>query len=161
MTIPLTWVRAVRGHEPALDGMTLRCRKTGGQLLASVPRAVRSSRVGEQFAALLEHLDGHEKECRATVESWMLNGLPVPAGAPRRGSSPGCGPTPGGGPACGTWWFRVEGRAGAGGGVRGRAGERQDGGRRPVRVAARRPGDSGALPPAGRPGAVAAAAGGA
>lgn len=69
MTIPLTWVRAVRGHELALDGMTLRCRKTGGQLLASVPRAVRSSRVGEQFAALLEHLDGHEKECRATVES--------------------------------------------------------------------------------------------
>ncbi|WP_176993405.1 hypothetical protein [Nonomuraea jiangxiensis] len=38
MTIPLTRVRAVRGHEPALDGMTLRCRKTGGQLLASVPR---------------------------------------------------------------------------------------------------------------------------
>ncbi|MEV0195660.1 hypothetical protein [Nonomuraea sp. NPDC050691] len=87
--------------------MTLRCRKTGGQLPASVPRAVRSSTVGEQFAALLEHLDGHEKECRATVESWMLNGcrcLP--------GSSPGCGPPPGGGPACGTWWFRVEGRAG-------------------------------------------------
>ncbi|MEV4178637.1 hypothetical protein [Nonomuraea sp. NPDC049709] len=99
MTIPLTWVRAVRGHELVLDGMTLRCRKTGGQLPASVPRAVRSSRVGEQFAALLEHLDGHEKECRATVESWMLNGPPVPAGL-----LAGCGPTPGGGPACGTWW---------------------------------------------------------
>jgi hypothetical protein len=41
---------------------------------------MRSSRVGEQFVALLEHLDGHEKECCATVGSWMLNGLPVPAG---------------------------------------------------------------------------------
>ncbi|MFF4412013.1 hypothetical protein ACFYY8_05740 [Streptosporangium sp. NPDC001559] len=60
--------------------MTLRCRKTGGRPPASVPRAVRSSPVGERFAALLEHLDGHEKECRATVESWMPNGLPVPAG---------------------------------------------------------------------------------
>ncbi|MEV7013680.1 DUF4132 domain-containing protein [Streptosporangium sp. NPDC051022] len=86
--------------------MTLRCRKTGGQLLASVPRAVRSSPVGEQFAALLEHLDGHEKECRATVESWMLNGLPVPAGL-----LAGVWPDP--------WWraclrhlvVRVEGRA--------------------------------------------------
>ncbi|MEU1392192.1 MULTISPECIES: hypothetical protein [unclassified Nonomuraea] len=58
-----------RGHELMLDGMPLRCRKTGGRLLASAPRAVRSSRAGEQFAALLEHLDGHEKECRATVES--------------------------------------------------------------------------------------------
>ncbi|WP_433211510.1 DUF4132 domain-containing protein [Microtetraspora malaysiensis] len=79
MTIPLAWVRAIRGHELALDGTDLRCRKTNGQVVKSVPRAVQESSVGARFAALQEQLAQHEKECRATVESWLLDGIPVPA----------------------------------------------------------------------------------
>ncbi|MEV0372449.1 DUF4132 domain-containing protein [Streptomyces sp. NPDC050636] len=79
MTTPLAWVPAIRGHELALDGTNLRCRKTDGQVLKSIPSAVRSSPVGERFAALQEQLARHEKECRATVESWLLGGMPIPA----------------------------------------------------------------------------------
>ncbi|MFI7641758.1 DUF4132 domain-containing protein [Nonomuraea sp. NPDC049400] len=79
MTTPLAWVPAIRGHELALDGTRLRCRKTDGQVLKSIPSAVRRSPVGERFAALQEQLARHEKECLATVESWLLGGLPVPA----------------------------------------------------------------------------------
>ncbi|MEV5500069.1 hypothetical protein AB0M50_32180, partial [Nonomuraea fuscirosea] len=64
----------------------------------------RSSRVGEQFVALLEHLDGHEKECCATVGSWMppvilvfilvavLHWVAWIAEAPRRPSGAACTP---------------------------------------------------------------------
>ncbi|WP_405798381.1 DUF4132 domain-containing protein [Streptomyces sp. NBC_01506] len=74
------WVPAVHGHELALDGSTLICRKSGsGQILKSVPRAARSSRVGERLIELRERLLRHEEECRATVESWMSAGVPIPA----------------------------------------------------------------------------------
>ncbi|MEU6716066.1 DUF4132 domain-containing protein [Nonomuraea sp. NPDC046802] len=79
MTTPLAWVPALHGHELALDGTDLKCRKTNGQIVKSVPSAVRTSPVGERFAALREHLVRHEKECRAGVESWLLSGVPVPA----------------------------------------------------------------------------------
>ncbi|MFI6691762.1 DUF4132 domain-containing protein [Streptomyces sp. NPDC050433] len=75
------WVPAVRGHELALDGTTLICRRSGdGQLLSSVPRAARASRAGERLTELRERLIRHEEECRSTVESWLLSaGGPIPA----------------------------------------------------------------------------------
>ncbi|MGI5350451.1 DUF4132 domain-containing protein [Streptomyces sp. CA-250714] len=79
MTTPLAWVPALHGHELALDGTDLRCRKTDGRMPATIPGAVRRSPVGEQFAALREQLVRHEQECRDTVESWLLGGTPVPA----------------------------------------------------------------------------------
>lgn len=78
MTTPLAWVHAHQGHELALDGTDLRCRKSGGKVLRSVPAAVRESPVGERFEALREQVLRHERECRATVESWLLGGIPVP-----------------------------------------------------------------------------------
>lgn len=79
MTTPLVWVPAIHGHELALDGTKLRCRKSDGRVLKSIPSAVGGSPVGEQFAALQEQLARHEKDCRVTVESWLLSGMPVPA----------------------------------------------------------------------------------
>ncbi|MFJ9586470.1 DUF4132 domain-containing protein [Streptomyces acidicola] len=79
MRTSLAWVPATRGHELALDGTNLRCRKTDGTALESIPHAVRRSQVGEQFAVLQEQLARHEKECRVAVESWLLSGVPVPA----------------------------------------------------------------------------------
>ncbi|MBO8187535.1 DUF4132 domain-containing protein [Streptomyces sp. DW4-2] len=48
-------------------------------MLRSVPRAVRSSSTGEKLSELRERLVRHEGECRSTVESWLLAGVPVPA----------------------------------------------------------------------------------
>ncbi|MBQ0866973.1 DUF4132 domain-containing protein [Streptomyces sp. RK75] len=48
-------------------------------MLRSVPRAVRSSSVGGKLSELRERLVRHEEECRSTVESWLLAGVPVPA----------------------------------------------------------------------------------
>ncbi|MFE0759553.1 DUF4132 domain-containing protein [Streptomyces smyrnaeus] len=78
MSTPPVWLPATHGHELALDRTTLRCRKTDGQVLRSVPRAVRSSSVGEKLSELREWLVRHEEECRSTVESWLLAGVPVP-----------------------------------------------------------------------------------
>jgi hypothetical protein len=79
MSTTLHWTHATPGHELALDGTVLRCRKAGGQVLSSVPRAVRASRVGEELSELRERLLRHEAQCRSTVESWLLAGVPVPA----------------------------------------------------------------------------------
>ena len=79
MSTPLVWVPATRGHELALDGTVLRCRKSDGRVLRSVPRAVRASAAGERLAELGERLVRHEEECRSTAESWLLGGVPVPA----------------------------------------------------------------------------------
>ncbi|MFE0186694.1 DUF4132 domain-containing protein [Streptomyces sp. NPDC058989] len=80
MTTPLVWVSASRGYELALDGTTLRCRRTDGRDLRSIPKGVLAGPVGERFAALRDRLVRHEKECRDTVESWLLSGVPVPGG---------------------------------------------------------------------------------
>ncbi|MFD8542457.1 DUF4132 domain-containing protein [Streptomyces sp. NPDC059649] len=80
MTTPLVWVAASRGYELALEGTTLRCRRTDGRELKSIPKGVLADPVGEQFAALRDRLVRHEEECRNTVESWLLSGVPVPAG---------------------------------------------------------------------------------
>ncbi|MGP3985306.1 DUF4132 domain-containing protein [Streptomyces sp. 3N207] len=80
MSTPPVWFPATHGHELALDGTTLRCRKSNGHVvLPSVPRAVRSSSMGEKLSELRERLVRHEEECRSTVESWLLAGVPVPA----------------------------------------------------------------------------------
>lgn len=79
MSTPLVWIPATRGHELALDGTTLRCRKSDGDLLRSVPRNVRGSSTGEKMSELREQLVRHEEECRSTAESWLLTDVPVPA----------------------------------------------------------------------------------
>jgi hypothetical protein len=40
---------------------------------------VRGSRVGQELSDLRDRLLRHEEECRFTVESWLLSGVPVPA----------------------------------------------------------------------------------
>ncbi|NUP43663.1 MAG: DUF4132 domain-containing protein [Streptomyces sp.] len=76
---PLVWVPTVGGHELALDGTTLTCRNSSGRVLKSVPKAVRTSPAGEKLTELRDRLLRHETECRATVESWLLAGVPIPA----------------------------------------------------------------------------------
>ncbi|MBB5131863.1 hypothetical protein HNP84_001576 [Thermocatellispora tengchongensis] len=65
-------------HELALDGATLVCRNGTGRRLPAVPKAARRSPAAEALLALRDYMERHERECRATVESWLLTAFPVP-----------------------------------------------------------------------------------
>lgn len=157
MTTPLARVPVIPGHEPALDGTDLRCRKTDGQVLKSIPSAVRRHPVGRQFAALQEQLARHEKECPGHRGVVVAGRDPDPRPAPRTGVA---GSRLADQPAASGGVRRRAGRA-VGEGVRGRAGAHTGGGRRAVWAADRVACDAGAPRPAGRSRAVAAASGGA
>ncbi len=77
----LAWVDAGKGYSLALDGDKLVCRNKAGKRLSSVPKEVRDGEAAEHLLALREWLDDHERECRQTVEAWMLRSLPVPRAA--------------------------------------------------------------------------------
>ena len=72
------WIDAGKGYALALREGKLVCRNARGQVLASVPRAVRDGEAGERLAAAVEWLETHARECADTVETWMLRALPAP-----------------------------------------------------------------------------------
>ncbi|CAM3316101.1 DUF4132 domain-containing protein [Stackebrandtia soli] len=74
----LHWRPTPSGHEIALDGSTLVCRNSKGRLLKAVPPAVRKSAEATELLALREFLERHERECLATVETWMLGAFAIP-----------------------------------------------------------------------------------
>lgn len=75
----LPWQDAGGGYQLALHGDKLLCRNAKGQLLQSVPKDVRESAVGQQLQLLRDWLADHQAQCAATVETWLLRSLPVPA----------------------------------------------------------------------------------
>jgi predicted DNA-binding WGR domain protein len=72
------WIDAGKGYRLALREGKLVCKNARGQVLASVPKDVKDSDVGEQLAAVTEWLETHAKECIVAVETWMLRSLPTP-----------------------------------------------------------------------------------
>jgi hypothetical protein len=75
----LRYVDAGGGYAVAVDAAGgLRCKNARGATLASVPKAVRDGKVGEQLGELAEWLEGHARACAQTVETWMLRSLRVP-----------------------------------------------------------------------------------
>lgn len=80
MSHTLTWVPAVQGHEVALDGTTVVCRQPPGPAREALPSAVRDSPNGKRLTALSDLLRQHQAQCRATVQSWLLAEVPIPAG---------------------------------------------------------------------------------
>ncbi|WP_327092919.1 DUF4132 domain-containing protein [Nonomuraea sp. NBC_01738] len=79
MSGELHWIPAEGGYQLALDGAKLICRNAAGKRLRSVPKAVKDGQAAEDLRALRDHLARHAATCLATVESWMLGALPVPA----------------------------------------------------------------------------------
>lgn len=73
----LSWTPAEDGYELALDGTTLVARNPKGSLLRSVPSAIRKGEAAERLLAVRDWLVRHDRESRATVESWMLRSLPI------------------------------------------------------------------------------------
>ncbi len=72
------WVDASNGYKVALVDGKLVAMNARGQKLASVPKDVRESEAAEQLGDLRDWLLSHEKECKATIETWMLRSLPAP-----------------------------------------------------------------------------------
>lgn len=75
----VAWIEAGNGYAVAQDGERLVARNAKGQVLASVPAAVKQSDAAEQLVGLKEWLGGHAQACLGTVEGWMLRSLPVPS----------------------------------------------------------------------------------
>jgi len=71
------WIDAGEYGLSVLEGKIV-CRNNKGSVLKSVPPKVKSTEEYEQLHLALQWLDDHERQCRETVESWMLRSLPVP-----------------------------------------------------------------------------------
>jgi hypothetical protein len=75
----LAWIDADGGYAVALVNGQIIARGPRGAVLKSVPAALRDSDVVQQLRELRDWLTRHERECLATVESWMVRSLPVPS----------------------------------------------------------------------------------
>lgn len=68
---------AGKGFALGLRDGKLVCRNAKGKILAQVPKDLKESEAAEDLLALRDFLQGHEEECRATVEGWMLRSVPT------------------------------------------------------------------------------------
>jgi uncharacterized protein DUF4132 len=73
------WVPADGGYALALRGTQIVARGPRGNLLKSLPASLRDSEPVRQLRELRDWLSRHERECLATVETWMVRSLPVPS----------------------------------------------------------------------------------
>ncbi len=74
----LGWLAAGNGYQLTLDGAKLAAKNDKGKRLSAVPKELKDGELADQLEALRDWLAEHERECRATVELWMLRSLPVP-----------------------------------------------------------------------------------
>jgi hypothetical protein len=72
------WVEAGGGYAVGLRGGQIVARGPRGTLLKSVPTTLRESDTVVQLRELRDWLARHDRECAATVETWMVRSLPVP-----------------------------------------------------------------------------------
>ncbi|MFD7734905.1 DUF4132 domain-containing protein [Kitasatospora phosalacinea] len=75
----MAWV-AAGDYEVALEGDgKVACRNAAGRRLKAVPSKLKDDPVVVGLRQLAEWLAGHERQCLADVERWMVRSLPVPA----------------------------------------------------------------------------------
>jgi hypothetical protein len=74
----ISWLDADKQYALGIEEGKLVCRNPAGKRLASVPKELKESELGEQLTALCEWLADHRTECLRRVETWMLRSLPVP-----------------------------------------------------------------------------------
>ena len=74
----VSWLDADKNYSLGLDRGKIVCRNPAGKRLASVPKELKESELGEQLSALSEWLVEHRTECEHRIEMWMLRSLPVP-----------------------------------------------------------------------------------
>lgn len=71
------WIDGGKGYELAIRDGAIVARKDGVQL-ASVPRPLKESETVERLTAAVDFLAEHDRNCIATVETWMLRSLATP-----------------------------------------------------------------------------------
>jgi hypothetical protein len=74
----VSWLPGDKDYGLGIEAGKLVCRNSAGKRLASVPKELKESDLGEQLTALCEWLAEHRNECLHRVESWMLRSLAVP-----------------------------------------------------------------------------------
>src|SRR5579885_2184530 len=74
----ISWLDADKKYALGIEGGKVVCRNPAGKKLASVPKELKESPLGEQLVALCEWLADHRTDCLRRVEMWMLRSLPVP-----------------------------------------------------------------------------------
>lgn len=72
------WIAADKDYTVALIEGKLQCRNPKGKQLASVPKWLKDSDLGQELLSVRDWLKEHQQECLAKVELWMLRSLPVP-----------------------------------------------------------------------------------
>jgi hypothetical protein len=77
--VRVSWIPAGDGYEVSLVGGKVVARRTGGNPLKSVPKALKDSDAVVSLRQLKEWLDRHERDCLGEVEDWLVRSLPVPA----------------------------------------------------------------------------------
>lgn len=77
--VPEGFVPAGKGYALGLRSQKLVALSPKGQPLASVPKDLRESDVGEQLLAVVDFLKAHDRETQSTTEGWMLRSLPTPS----------------------------------------------------------------------------------
>lgn len=82
-TPDIPWLDGDKKYALGIEAGKLVCRNPAGKRLASVPKELKESDLGEQLTALCEWLADHRTECLRRVETWMLRSLPVPCEAVR------------------------------------------------------------------------------
>jgi hypothetical protein len=73
------WIAAEDGFEVSLAAGKIVCRREGGKVLKSVPKAVKETEAVLSLRQLAEWLDRHADGCLREVEDWLVRSLPVPA----------------------------------------------------------------------------------
>lgn len=73
----IPWLEADKKYSLGIEAGKLVCRNPAGKKLASVPKELKESELGEQLLALCEWLAAHRTDCLRQVELWMLRSLPV------------------------------------------------------------------------------------
>lgn len=74
----VNWIAADKDYTVALVDGKLTSRNPKGKPLASVPKWLKDSELGQELLAVRDWLKEHQQECLAKAELWMLRSLPVP-----------------------------------------------------------------------------------
>jgi hypothetical protein len=64
----IRWLEADKGYALGIEAGKLVCRNPAGKKLASVPKELKESALGEQLLALCEWLAEHRNDCLRRVE---------------------------------------------------------------------------------------------
>ncbi|MDB5339991.1 MAG: hypothetical protein JWN70_5610, partial [Planctomycetaceae bacterium] len=72
------WIPAEKDYAVGLLDGKLVARNPKGAKLSALPPWLKEADITQQLTSLRDWLEGHEQECLASIELWMLRSLSVP-----------------------------------------------------------------------------------